>query len=72
MANTDDGIHNVLSIGGITLVSTAEETMQIIEDERHDDMPLEAGDTGDNYVVKRTVRQKSNDEGTRCSVRWYC
>lgn len=57
-----------MSIERITLAKTAKETMQATELERHDDVPVEARNTGDEYVVKR-VYHKDEKDGTKYLVR---
>lgn len=66
-----NGIHNVVSIDGITLVKTAEVAMGATEVERHDDVKWEARNTEDEYVVECIVRQKDNYEGAKYLERWY-
>lgn len=62
-------IHNVVSIDRITLAKRAEDAMQATVVERHDNMPLEADNTGDGHVVERTVRHKDDQERTNYLVR---
>lgn len=52
-------IHNVVSTDCIKLVKIAVEAVQVTEAKRHDDVPLKAVGTGDEYVVERIVRQKT-------------
>lgn len=67
----DNDIHNVVSIHRIRLANTAEEAMQATLTESHGDVPLEAGNAGDEYVVEHIVRDKEDHDGTRYVVRWY-
>lgn len=57
--------HNVMSINYITLAEKAEEAMQAAEVKPHNDMPFEADNTGDNYVVKRILRHKDDHDETK-------
>lgn len=66
-----NGTQNAVSIDRINLDSTAEKAMQATKVERHDDVPLEARNTRDEYVVVRIVRHKHDHEETKYFVRWY-
>lgn len=66
-----NGIDNVLSIDRIMLAKTAEEALQATKTKRCEDVPFEADNIGDEYVVKRTVRHKDDVGETKYFVRWY-
>lgn len=64
-------VHFVVFFDRITLSETAGEAMKDAEIERHDDVLLEAGNTGEEYVVERIVLHEDNKKRIRYIVRWY-
>lgn len=45
--------------------------MQATGIERHDDVRLNAGNTGEGYAVEQIVRHKNERKETNYVVRWY-
>lgn len=66
-----NSILNMVSVDYITLANTANEAMQEINVKLHDQMPLEADNTGGEYVMERIVRHKNDHEGAEYIVRRY-
>lgn len=62
---------DVVSIDRSTLVKTAEEVLQTVEVERHVDVPWEADNTRDGYVVQRIVCNKDDYDRSKFLVRKY-
>lgn len=66
-----NGIHIVVYIGRITLGKTSKEARRATKVERYDDVPLKAGNIGDEYDVECIVRHKDGLEGTTRLIRWH-
>lgn len=66
-----NGIHNVVSINRITLARTVKEATQATKTDHHDDVQLEADNTGDEYVVERIFHHKDSHETTTSLVQWH-
>lgn len=65
-------IHNIVSIGRITLPKTAKEAMSAVKAERQEDVHNNESNTSNGeYVVERIVRHKDRHQGAKYVVQKY-